>query len=198
MRRQFAAFLLAIVLIACSPVAASRPDSVQPLQNSGRTFCTAFSINERDGLWGTAGHCAVITLKLGTVTIGGSRAEVIAIDPHWDLAVLQSDLRAPAIPLFAGELRVGDSVEIQGFPYGLAKKVTTFGRVAALAEPIDEYHVSNVLDVTVAGGNSGSPVLNNRGQLAGVLWGSFIDSPHSLAVPHFAVRMFFTPFTEQR
>lgn len=187
MRRVSA--LLLVLFLYCSPALYSwEPYPVQPLQHLGRTFCTSFSINKDAGIWATCGHCAQYVIKEEIeVTIMGQPAKLLAMHDQYDLAVFQSSAHAKAIKLARRAPQVRDFVEVQGFPYGLPKLVITSGRLATKAMPI--YHPtyglimdSDVLDLTVAGGNSGSPVLNADGDLIGVLWGGF-DVPLSLTVP---------------
>jgi serine protease Do len=205
MVRKFAA-LLVILTLAVPTVGFSAPrdltESVQALQSNGQTFCTAFSINEEEGHWGTAAHCAAHVLEKGLeVTIKGQPAWIVSISfPAADVAVFQSEFKAPAFQLASKNSEVGDDVYIIGYPYGITRTLTK-GFLAAKSIPIQHpstgyYMASDILDITTAGGNSGSPVFNAKGQVIGVLWGGFIDSPHSLAVPLDATRRAFQGFAE--
>lgn len=198
-----AVLCLALTFLPATAMA-GRPSyaaSIQPLQyvdeRGTHVFCTAFSINAREGYYGTARHCAEGLMEIREdglkVMLGGAPVVVISIDPNYDQAVLQSPKKSPALKLFDGELQVGMQLEVYGYPYGLGPALT-IGTLAAKNIPIEGYHVSNILDLTVAGGNSGSPVIRS-GKLAGVLWGKFTESNHSLAVPHEATYWFFLPFT---
>ena len=161
----------------------ARP-SIQPLQHEGRTFCTAFSINAQEGNWATARHCADFAAESGySVTILNQPAYVVFVDQFYDVAVYQAPkAKMPALKL--GKVpRTGDSLSIMGFPYGLPELVTVWGEIAARHVPITGYNISDILDVTVAGGNSGSPVMNENGRVVGIVWGAFIQSPHTLSVP---------------
>lgn len=182
--RIFSTLLLALTLLM--PVAARDArleQSVQPLQFEGQTFCTAFSINEHEGLWATAKHCAVFVLeKHLTVTIGGVWAQPVYLAAMDDVAIYQSARHAPALRLASRAPAVGDTIRVEGYPYGLFRLIEARGYVAARMEPTDN-GISDVLDVTVAGGNSGSPVLNASGDVVGVLWGKFQESDHALSVP---------------
>lgn len=204
MGRKLAALVL-ILTLTTPVVGFSAPDlnqSVQALQAKGQTFCTAFSINEEEGHWGTAAHCAAAALERGySVTIGGQPAWIVDIDfPAADVATFQSTFKAPAVKFASRNAKVGDAVFIIGYPYGITRTLTK-GFLAAKSIPIVHpstgyYMASDILDITTAGGNSGSPVFNAKGQVIGVLWGGFIDSPHSLAVPLDAVKRAFAGFAE--
>ena len=206
-RSVLALLLAAFLALAPIPVAeAGKPlDSVQAIQYQGRTFCTVFSINKDEGYFGSAGHCAfaVIAKNLdGKVTILGSPATIEMVGLQYDVAVFKADIHnIPALnladnsvePCSPTKVRECEFISIQGFPYGLPRLVTVTGHMAARAVPImhpsyEIYMNSDVLDITIAGGNSGSPVMNEYGEVIGILWGGFIDSPHSLSVPLKSVR----------
>jgi len=196
--------LAAILALAPIPVAARPLPSVQPIQYQGRTFCTVFSIDKDRGYFASAGHCAFFVLERdlnGKVTILGTPATIEMIGLQYDVAVFHADVRIPALKLAGKSPEVCDPkkpevceiVSIQGFPYGLPRLITVTGHMAARAVPIlhpsyDIVMPSDILDITVAGGNSGSPVFNGRGEVIGILWGRFTQSPHSLSIPLEAVR----------
>jgi S1-C subfamily serine protease len=202
-RPLLAAFLTAF--LAFTPIygMAERPlKSVLPLQFEGRTFCTAFSINEQDGYWATAGHCAHYAHELWVrtstpSTIARYPAIIVYIDKAYDVAVFQTKAKAVALKLSKKAPEVRDALEVIGHPYGNDNTVTR-GILSARHELIyhPSYHTimpSDVLDITTAGGNSGSPVLKN-GKVVGVLWGGYTASPHSLAVPWEALKVAFLPY----
>lgn len=207
--------LLLTAIIACSPVptlSAKPLPSVQPIQYQGRTFCTVFSINESKGLFASAGHCAIAVLQAeldGQVTILGMPATVEMVGLLHDVAVFHADAHVPALDLATRMVEVCDpkkvaeceTVTIQGFPYGLAKLVTVVGHVAARDVPGNHptYQAvvySDVLDITTAGGNSGSPVMNKYGEVVGILWGGYKESSHSLSVPLTVLRSMLLGYTE--
>ncbi len=189
----------AAVLIFPAPASTRSLDSVQPIQAQGQTFCTVFSINEKEGYFASAGHCALFVLEKdmdGKVTILGKPATVETIGLLYDVSVFHADVHIPALHLAKRPVDVCNPkyvtacevISIQGFPYGLPKLVTVSGHVAARDVPLDHpsYHVvmySDILDITTAGGNSGSPVMNSHGEVIGILWGGFQSSPHSLSIP---------------
>lgn len=182
--------------------------SVQPLQvivtmddgsTSARTFCTAFSINEKQHYWATARHCLIPETEeeadaLKTISILGHPVHEVYRDPRTDVALLQGDeADAPRLPLstrvprvFSTAFATNDPIEIRGFPYGYGLIVTQ-GYLGAhyLLLHHDQFVGDipcDILDVTGAPGNSGSPVLMN-GQVVGLVWGGFEKSAHAISVP---------------
>lgn len=189
-RKLTALVLVTFLALPACALAEPTVNSVQALQSDGDTFCSAFSINEAEGLWMSAGHCGAHALDPDTkhVTIMGYPAYVVFMGfPAADIAVFQTEAHAPAVKLAKSAPKVGDAIYIVGYPYGITR-TTTKGFIAAINIPIqhpstDYYMTSDILDITTAGGNSGSPVFNAKGELVGVLWGGFTSSSHSLSVP---------------
>lgn len=173
-------------------------DSIQPLQRSdGLTLCTAFSINQQDGLWATAKHCVTPSPE-GAVTpftLAGNYAETVYIDPHWEIAVVMSLWTAPVIPLSRAPLTVGETITMWGYPMGLPLLVRTQGTVGTPLMPlVDGGIFSTVFDVTYAPGNSGSPVLRN-GEVVSVSWGGMKQSAHALGSPQDVTYRVLAPYT---
>lgn len=198
MFRSIVAVVVA-ALVTLAPLSAKPLPSVQPIQYQGQTFCTVWSANEQEGYFATAGHCAMYVAKKGLdgkVTILGQPATIEMVGYQYDVAVFRADAHVPALKLAKRAVEVCDprfidsceKISIQGFPYGLPKLITVSGHVAARDVPIlhpsyDTVMYSDILDITTTHGNSGSPVFNSRGEVIGILWGGFTDSPHSLSIP---------------
>lgn len=188
------------------PVVQPKPESsVTAIQFNGDTFCTVFSINQVEGNWASAGHCALyaamVTEKTGILpTINGKPAFVAYIDNLSDVSVFQSESTAPALKLSSVLPEVQDPIKIVGYPYGITKVVTkgfVGARNVPIPHPTYKFHMrSDILDVTVAGGNSGSPIFNSMGEVVGILWGGFTDSPHALGVPLESVKRALVGFIE--
>jgi S1-C subfamily serine protease len=105
------------------------------------------------------------------------RATVVGSDPSTDIAVLRvhSSSRGLA-PLAFGNsdrVRVGDTVVAIGNPFGL-RRTATAGIVSAVQERTitapNGYPIDHVIqtDAQINSGNSGGPLLNDRGEVIGV------------------------------
>ncbi|MDQ3893146.1 MAG: trypsin-like peptidase domain-containing protein [Actinomycetota bacterium] len=104
------------------------------------------------------------------------KAEIVGVDPSTDVAVLKVDMDPQALdPLPLGNsdaARVGDPVVAIGNPFGLQRSVTA-GIVSALQRQIGSpagRSIDHVIqtDAPINSGNSGGPLLNDRGQVIGV------------------------------
>lgn len=88
----------------------------------------------------------------------------IAVDPLLDAAVLKASVVLGALPYRIGKsaaLRLGDAVQVRGFPLGLIHAVNA-GKVVNPRDRDQEQgwdHVDFVIDALLSEGNSGSPVL---------------------------------------
>ncbi len=103
-------------------------------------------------------------------------AKLVGSDPSADLAVLRVETSSRGLrPLELGNsdtVRVGDPVIAIGNPFGLDRTATA-GIVSALQRPItapNGYTIDHVIqtDAPINKGNSGGPLLNDRGKVIGV------------------------------
>ena len=104
-------------------------------------------------------------------------ARLIGSDPSTDLAILRVNVDASALtPLPLGDsdrVEVGDSVVAIGNPFGLDRTATA-GIVSALQRlirsPDPQFSIDHVIqtDAPINKGNSGGPLLNDRGEVIGV------------------------------
>jgi serine protease Do len=155
-----------------APQPEAKKTAPQPApRKSGTSSGSAFAISA-DGYYVTNWHvvddCRTISLKLGEKT---SAASVVAQDATNDLAVLRSDLKAEVVANLRTGIRQGENVVVFGFPLsGLlstAGNITT-GLVSATAGLRDD---SRFLQITapVQIGNSGGPLLDQKGNVVGVV-----------------------------
>ena len=100
------------------------------------------------------------------------RAYVLRVDRNWDLAALA--IRRPnvqPITLASKAPRPGDSLTIIGYGSGSYRAVT--GHCTQYVSPSENLPMEMVeLSAPARNGDSGGPILNSRGELAGVLFGT--------------------------
>ncbi len=114
------------------------------------------------------------------LTIGGENIEasVIGHDPERDVAVLRLATpveSAVVLPIAETQPRVGEEVAAMGHPRGLPLALTV-GRVTSMNGEFDfggnaDGVVSNLIqtDAVVAPGSSGGPLINQQGEVIGVV-----------------------------
>ena len=105
------------------------------------------------------------------------KAEVVGADAATEVAVLKVDEEPSALnplPLAqSGDVHVGDPVVAIGNPFGLERSVTA-GIVSALQREINSSipgtSIDHIIqtDAPINSGNSGGPLLNDRGQVIGI------------------------------
>ena len=194
MKRLLVAVILALSLLTNVGVAEAPLPSVLPLVDAatGKTFCTAFSINQLDNIWASAGHCAAHAVEKDiTVHLANRLAIPVYFwyDQNHDMAVWQAQVSAKAFKLAKEPPQLYDVVVVQGYPYGLPALIHTTGTVAARNVFIaKDAPISDILTNAIAGGNSGSPVLNKKGEVVGIVWGMFTQGRHAIAVPWEALK----------
>lgn len=177
MKPLVAAFLAAFLLF--SPLCSTASNSFDKISQSvrrltitvmneelgpGKGYCTASSINSEKGYWLTAAHCAV-----GDLSIDGKDAVPKYIGLREDVAVLWvDDYKVKPLKFGEKEPRVGDELIIVGHPLGLENVVQFKGRLAS-KNLVDNKKDWFLFDMTACGGNSGSAVLNNKGEVVSML-----------------------------
>lgn len=103
-----------------------------------------------------------------------SYAAIVTFDSVWDLAVLllsKPPEEIPTVKIATAAPRIGDPLWIAG--YGGGKYRLVGGRCTKYLSPVEGYGAEFV-DVAVDArkGDSGGPIFNRQGELAGVLFGS--------------------------
>ncbi|MCB1756311.1 MAG: trypsin-like peptidase domain-containing protein [Gammaproteobacteria bacterium] len=117
------------------------------------------------------GQCIAVTIAVDGDTV---LTRLVKGDQERDIAVLESPVRNPHYALFnenANGERLGENVLALGFPlYGvLSSSINlTTGNISSLLGVQDD---ENVYQITapIQAGNSGGPVINQRGLVAGVV-----------------------------
>lgn len=136
---------------------------------------TLIDIREKFGLVVTNWH--VVRDAQGPVEVlfpGGfqSKARALKVDADWDLAALVI-WRPPVEPVKLSTVapRPGDQLTICGYGQGMYRSAT--GRCTQYYAPRKNFPLHMVeLDVEARQGDSGGPIFNDRGELAGVLFGA--------------------------
>ena len=175
-------------------------DSVRPLSQivlrdfttdtiAYRNICTASSINAALHLWLTAAHCVVdgrmdedgvVTAMPATgLAIEGHLVFFVKTDATIDLAILFTpDFALPALRLAGRGPFWEDAVRVVGYPFGYPSVTIVTGTVSNPdAAPFAQTGFTPsymFITAPVAPGNSGSPIVNSRGEIVSVLqigWG---------------------------
>lgn len=151
-------------------LAAIRP--VQYLGEGGQSLrngCTASSINRDEHLWITAFHC----VAEGEMFIQASPAFLVEGDKTTDIAVISvpNYTAGGQIPLATVGPKWLEHIIIAGHPFGYEDIFVTQGWVANPKAFVDgiEGVAFMVFNVAAAPGNSGSPVLNLKGEMVSIL-----------------------------
>jgi S1-C subfamily serine protease len=99
-----------------------------------------------------------------------ARVEGISLDA--DLAIIEvSTTDLPAATLRTGPVAVGESIAVIGYPGGGSATITT-GRLVSISEEtiLDQEGPFLIVDAEVRQGNSGGPVVDERGAVIGVIF----------------------------
>ncbi len=120
------------------------------------------------GLFLTAAHVTAGAAN-GHLRINGSSGEVLWANEAYDVALVfapnAADMPTAVFNCGAPELSVGESIEAVGNPLAL-RDIHTWGRISrATGEP---YPGRFIADLTIGPGNSGGPVYDSSGRLAGI------------------------------
>jgi S1-C subfamily serine protease len=130
-----------------------------------------------DGTILTADHVIAGSKSIQVTYVDGtSSAAVVATgDPKQDIATLTpAKLPATVVPaVLGGNVQVGDDVTAIGNPFGLTG-TTTNGVVSGLGRVLSRAKNGDIggliqFDAAVNPGNSGGPLINERGQVVGIV-----------------------------
>lgn len=184
MRRGYLSVALIVCLAGCATSTTARvapttaadrvsswQASVQPLRDSeGEAYCTAFAVAPE--IWMTAKHCAP-TNDGETLGNWGKPAVTVYRDEDTDIALVRAWPAVEPIVLAAEAPSAGDTLSTAGYgDRGLPEPRLTARSGLLLFEQLRMLGVvSSFVGIDTAHGDSGSPVVDARGRLVGVLWG---------------------------
>lgn len=174
-----AAWLYSALPLSTAELARRGRASTVVVANGGCTG-SGFYVSARQVL--TNAH--VICDEGAPVTAGGSAARVVRAERNLDLALLEvGSGKGRPLPLGdAAALEAGDAVVLVGAPVGLAASVHT-GRISNPHQALMGVTYLQ-LDANVNPGNSGGPLLNQRGEAIGIVTAAVRDARHiGLALP---------------
>ncbi len=136
---------------------------------------------------------ASIQLVVGTDTRSPELvdAQLVTVDEELDLALLRTEHRAPRYLRFEPDrrLRVTDPVWVVGFPFGARpglEPTVTAGTISSLRHDEEGELTTVQVDAAVNRGNSGGPVVNDRGRVLGLTRATInpkVGSGMALAIP---------------
>lgn len=179
-RAQFA-HLLDGLSASAAPVVAARPHPavariVVP-EIDGTSFGSGTLVDVRDGYGLVLTNWHVVQGASDTVEVifpdgFRSQARALKVDSEWDLAALVIwKPNAEPVTIATRPPRPGDPLTICGYGSGDYRAVT--GRCTQYYAPrLDLPRELVELDVEARQGDSGGPIFNDRGELAGVLFGA--------------------------
>lgn len=152
----------------------STPRKVQKKPEPDGAFGTCFAVNQKGEVL-TAAHVVKDAKHVEVALVGGefSAARVLSKDVDRDLALLSVDKPTPNYLSVADEdgIAVGDWVFTMGFPVvdwlGLEPKFTD-GSISA-TQGLRGHDEVLQMTVPIQPGNSGGPLVNERGQVVGVV-----------------------------
>jgi uncharacterized membrane protein required for colicin V production len=172
-------------VLASAPVRAARPSVV-------RITATACGVGVEGTGWVVRPHLVVTAAHViagaGSIRAQGHTAIPYAIDRVNDVAILRAPgLKAAPLPLT--DAHSGDPVAILGYPENGPFDARP-GRMGSTADVLFKRSLREVTAISglVRHGNSGSPVVNTRGQVETTVFAARIGSPAGYGVPSALVR----------
>lgn len=168
--------LILAVSVVFSPVASARPQSQHGEMHyvqSGTGFFVSSSghvITNNHVIEG----CSEVELQ---GAIPRSKGKVVAVDEQYDLALIKSETKPRRIATIrhpgASKIRMNEPVLVMGYPldsFRTGEYKIAEAKVSGLKGPTDEPHWIQFSD-SAQHGNSGGPLLDSSGNVAGVVVG---------------------------
>lgn len=207
--RAFAAFITVVYILVAQPASAQAPSGLSSLYKRTARSVVFIDVFGKDGseIATGSGFFFGATNEVATnchVMEGAASAEVklsdgrvvpvrdiVAEDPEHDVILFSLDTleaMAPPIAPARNRLEPGERVVVIGAPLGLDCTISD-GIVSAIREETGSVMVQ--ITAPISAGSSGSPVVNDSGEVAGVAVSSFDDGQNlNFAVPiEYAARM---------
>lgn len=161
---------------AGAPKEAFIPPAAKNLTSTGSGFFIS-----QDGYFLTNYHVVKGSQKIQLMTSAGVvKARVVRIEPDVDLALLKAESGTYSTLSFAQSMTptLGEDIFTIGFPMpdiqGFSPKMTK-GVISSL-NGIQDEDLEYQIDASIQPGNSGGPLVNNNGELVGVIVSSLRDS----------------------
>ncbi len=167
---------------------ASQVRRFQAIKYNGKTYGTGFNLEYRGKFYViTNMHVCEVSKQLGharEAVVNGEVLRIIKISDKHDLCALESNTKS-GFKLAKESARPLDDIILMGHPRGLdliirrGQVVTEdfticvdYGYQGVLCRPSDR------ISALAYGGNSGSPILNTKGNVVGVLYAGANAYPH--------------------
>jgi len=93
---------------------------------------------------------------------------IISFDKHNDLALLESSYKGKPLPLAKEKPEIGEEIIAIGNPKGLERTLSK-GLVSGIREDSNSYYYQ--ISAPISPGSSGGPIINEHGEVIGVLKG---------------------------
>lgn len=166
----------AVLDLLCSAGSSSSAPKAGPAAppKSTVSFGTGFTVSSRGHVI-TNYHVVAHCWKNGAIHVHDRPARPLASDEKNDLALLLADVPGTQPAVFRGEdvVRVGESVIVVGFPLpGLLSSdlIATTGTLSSVSGPRNDPTLFQI-SAPVQQGNSGGPLLDEKGSVIGVVVG---------------------------
>ncbi len=149
-------------------------DSVVKLVGLAGGSCTGFELKTPDGTQVTVTnkHCCEAGITNAFVNDHILPLNILSVAPTTDLCILQGIGNLPALDLADEAPQNGDDLTVIGYGLGFGPTTSNGKFVQVIAGDMLDVYGAYYLTAQILPGNSGSPVLNSRGQVVGVAFAS--------------------------